>query len=97
MELSTASRGPQLILVNAILYAIATLAVGLRFFARAKIIRKIGADDWWMLASWVRTSLFDKIIFVLIRDCNSCSEQGNLSFGLSVSVLVEGSIPSLAN
>jgi len=52
-ELSKATRVPQLEITNAILYAFATIAVGLRFYTRSKIIRKVIAGDWWMLGAWV--------------------------------------------
>ncbi|KAH8665080.1 hypothetical protein BGZ60DRAFT_63391 [Tricladium varicosporioides] len=50
---SQATRVPQLIATNSILLSLATLAVGLRFYTRTKITRYIGADDWWMLATWI--------------------------------------------
>ncbi|KAE9371073.1 hypothetical protein N431DRAFT_19177 [Stipitochalara longipes BDJ] len=51
--LSKATRVPQLDITNGILYALATIAVGLRFYTRSRIIRKVIAGDWWMLGAWV--------------------------------------------
>jgi hypothetical protein len=54
--LSKETRVPQLEITNGILYALATIAVAVRFYTRAKIIRKVTAGDWWMLGAWVCTS-----------------------------------------
>ncbi|KAN0096026.1 hypothetical protein V8E51_014831 [Hyaloscypha variabilis] len=51
--LSKATRVPQLDITNGILYSLATIAVGLRFYTRSKIIRKVIAGDWWMLGAWL--------------------------------------------
>lgn len=51
--LSTTSRVPKLAITDGILYSISTILVTLRLYTRARIVRKTGAGDWWMLAAWV--------------------------------------------
>lgn len=52
-KLSTASRVPELAITDGILYSISTIFVGLRLYTRARVVRKTGSGDWWMLAAWV--------------------------------------------
>lgn len=47
------NRGPAFVVVFGSLVAIAILLVVLRIWVRIKIIRKLGLDDWIMMASLV--------------------------------------------
>ena len=56
-HLSKAKLTLRLLITNTTLYTLATLAVGLQFYTRSRIIRKIVAGDWWILGAWVRVHL----------------------------------------
>jgi hypothetical protein len=46
------------------------IAVGLRLWTKAKIVKSIGADDWWMLTSlvWIVPMGYDRSVCSLIPD-----------------------------
>ena len=48
------NRGPLIIAVSFVEFAFALLLVVLRFYTRIKLVRKIGLDDWLVLAALVR-------------------------------------------
>lgn len=50
-------KGPLFLGIFATGSAIAILITGLRFWVRARIVRKLGADDWIMLSSLVSPHL----------------------------------------
>ena len=50
-HLSKAKLTLRLLITNTTLYTLATLAVGLQFYTRSRIIRKIVAGDWWILGA----------------------------------------------
>jgi hypothetical protein len=49
-------RGPDLYVINSILFLLATAAVSLRLYARLFIRRWLGLDDILILLSWARLS-----------------------------------------
>ncbi|PVI02415.1 hypothetical protein DM02DRAFT_653560 [Periconia macrospinosa] len=61
------SRGPQLIVVYAVGFALATVFVALRFWSR-KLIKAIGADDWCMLVAAVFNVPLTVVTIILAAD-----------------------------
>ncbi|KAL9608913.1 MAG: hypothetical protein Q9167_006269 [Letrouitia subvulpina] len=55
MTEQTQDRGPQLLGVFGAAITVASLAVILRFWVRARMVRKVGADDWIMALSLLLT------------------------------------------
>ena len=55
MTLEDHNRGPVFLAVFGTGTAVATIAVLLRMWVRARIVRKIGADDWIVLVSLVKS------------------------------------------
>jgi hypothetical protein len=54
---SIEDRGPQIMGVGAALCTLASVAVGLRFFVRIKLLHAFGTDDWFMAFALVRHSM----------------------------------------
>ena len=52
------NKGPEVLAVFGTGTALASIAVILRLWVRARILRKIGADDWIMAISLVKTHNF---------------------------------------
>ncbi|KAN0101670.1 hypothetical protein V8E51_012180 [Hyaloscypha variabilis] len=52
-QLSHATRGPEMVIINCVLLSVASIVVALRFYTRIKITHFVGSDDWWMLAAWI--------------------------------------------
>lgn len=48
------TRGPALVIVELLAMSISTICLGLRFYARAYIMRNVDWDDWLMLSAAVR-------------------------------------------
>jgi hypothetical protein len=53
------NRGPEFLAIFGTGTGIAAITVILRLWVRSRIIRKVGADDWVVAASLVKTHLFD--------------------------------------
>ncbi|KAK2030771.1 hypothetical protein LX32DRAFT_637841 [Colletotrichum zoysiae] len=47
------NRGPELLAVNIFFVTAATVAIALRCFVRAGLVRAFGSDDWLMVLAWV--------------------------------------------
>ena len=67
MTLKDHNRGTEFLAVFGTGTAVATIAVLLRMWVRARIIRKIGADDWIVLVSLVNAK----------ASCNSLIDRFN--------------------
>ena len=49
-------RGTELVAVTGLFLGLSMIFTGLRFYARAIIVKQIGSDDWLAFAAQVRTS-----------------------------------------
>lgn len=63
---SIEDRGPQITGVGAAFCALASVAVGLRFFVRIRLLHAFGTDDWFMAVALVRYSMITVFIQLLI-------------------------------
>ena len=54
MTIQPSGRGPQLVAVYAFFCALTTVAVSLRAYCRAILIRNFALDDYFAVVSWVR-------------------------------------------
>jgi hypothetical protein len=50
-------RGSVVRVVTAVVAALSTVAVALRFITRGLIVRRLGSDDYCLLLGWVSESL----------------------------------------
>lgn len=78
-------RGPAVRVVTAVVTALSTVVVVLRFITRGLIVRRLGSDDYCLLLGWVCESLS-------LCDCKKervpdCSTQF-IAIGLSASVIL---------
>lgn len=49
------TRGPIIIGIDVSLCFLATVSVLLRLYSRVRIVKFFGADDYWLVAAWVRS------------------------------------------
>lgn len=73
MAIADKNKGPEILAVFGTGAGVATLVVIFRLWARAHIIRKVGADDWTVFASLgsFRFALIAIGLLALIRDHDS--------------------------
>ena len=60
-------RGPATSAVTIVLTVAATIFVAARFYTRARLVRSIKQDDWWILAAWIVAVGFSTSICVAVR------------------------------
>ena len=60
-------RGPATSAVTIVLTVVATVFVAARFFTRARLVRSIKQDDWWILAAWIFAVGFSSSICVAVK------------------------------
>jgi hypothetical protein len=53
----TESLSGSIIACVGVMLAVSTIAIGLRFYVRGKLLRAISAEDWCILAAWVFTAV----------------------------------------
>jgi hypothetical protein len=59
MTVTPADRGPQVSAVAGLFLALSTIAIILRCYCRAVIVKAFGADDWFAVIAWVSDAAID--------------------------------------
>jgi hypothetical protein len=93
MTVPIAGRGPQVNAVVGLFLALSTVAISLRCYCRAIVVKSFGIDDWFAVVAWVCFSAPRVPVNLLLIDEGRYSSFSSAASPLPVSSTAQGSTP----